>query len=435
MFYREEKKTRPVKSIPLVKSLELIESHDKLLKDKKHPELIALIKKNLAFGADDYKKLALPLIENVARAFQHLPETSLYYSGRGGLLDRVLNRTEAALGLMQALLVKEDGNMPSEEQKLWLYVVFSAGLLRGIGRLYGEYKVKIYDEMAVFRSFWRPLHEDMSAIGSYYSYEFSREEDQNARKHITLLMAQRLMPADGYERLSAHPAIFYAWLALLEEDRDGSGPLDAILDRANAIAAQRYLMAYVEEHEYLIDNSMGRVSSFLDSTPESIIEREQAIGAEFLLWVHDHLADGRFILNKPPMHAEIFPSGVVLSPEVFDMFVQSHLKFKNKFAVQRAAQAWNKHNQEALGEDGLQAQTLSKFKLDNAVLPEKVTVYSSKTEHLSTVDTLDLVNDMQAFARDHEQKATRLHQLERDGQWSIVEEKAPQVKRGNRPGG
>ena len=136
MFYREEKKPTPTRKRPL-KNLEAIVTHDVLFQDKKRQELLENIQKNLGLSKSDYKKFAQPLIETMASFFQNLPETTLYYSHSGGLLDRALNRTEAALTLMQQLLVRTKESEPlSEQQKLWLYAVFSAGLLQGTGKLY-----------------------------------------------------------------------------------------------------------------------------------------------------------------------------------------------------------------------------------------------------------------------------------------------------------
>lgn len=414
MFYREEKKTPSIKKVKAFKNMEPVETFSLLLKDKKREELLQQIHTNLAFKSNDQKQLCQPLIEKLACLFQSLPDTSLYYSHRGGLLDRALNRTDAVLNLMRSLLVRKDTELPSEEQKLWLYAVFSAGLLRGVGKLYGEYRISLFDQEGHFLQLWRPLHDDMEKIAHHYSHEFTQDIDENSRKHITLLLAKQLMPEQGLAKISANPKIFYTWLALLEEDRDGAGALSAILDRADAIALQRYLLLYLEEHKHVLDQS-NRLGTFLDTSSDPTLDRERVLGAEFLLWIRDALAEGKLLLNKPPMQAEISAAGVVLSSEVFDMFMQEHQKFKNKHVLQRAFNSWTK--QVNLIGNEKQQKNLNKFNLDHALLPDSVKIYSNKTNQLATVKTLDLLHDLPAYSAEYDRTPIFLQQLDITGKW------------------
>ena len=439
MFYREERKSPLAKKPAGLKNLDAIESFEVLLKDKKRQDALQQIKQNLAYQAGHYQKLVSPLIANVAMYYQHLPETSLYFSQRGGSLDRALYRTEAALNLMRQLLVQDESGLPSENQKTWLYALFSGSMLQGIGKLYTEYQVNIHNSIGTLVKEWEPLLEDMPTVGDYYRYQFIREDSDSEalRKHVTLLLAQQLMPKEGFALLSANPDIFKAWLALLEEERDSAGALAPILDRADAIALQKYLTDYLAENDYLLEQGNGRIGSFLDNVPENTLERERAIGAEFLIWVRDALESGKIILNQEPIRAEIFPTGVALSAEVYDMFLQEHLKLKSKFIIQRAVSAWNTDSRLEQSETPNEKQTMSKLYLDNAVLPASVKVQDQKTGHISTVRTLDLVYDMEAYSKDYARRPTVVHQLDLGGAWSTKKEEAPtrQHNLGTRPGG
>lgn len=427
MFYREEKKIKPLRR-KSIKNLESVETHEILLQDKKRQELLLQIHKNLALSASEHKKIAQPLLETIACFYQQLPETSLYYGQRGGLLDHALHRTEAALQLMHQLL-RKDSEAPSEKQSIWLYAVFSAGLIRGAGKLYSEYKVSIYNETEDFVQLWRPVHDNMNAIGAFYTHEFTQDIDETGRRHITVLLAKRLMPEKGLALITAHPDIFYAWLALLEEDKDGAGALSAILDRADAIALQRYLLKYAEEHKHLLDQAPGRMGTFMDTTPESTVDRERVLGAEFLLWVRDSLADGKLLLNKPPLNAFISPNGVVLSSETFDKFMQEHLKFKNKYALQRAVRTWQQHSLSATPPND-DFQLVTQMTLDNALLPETVTVFSAKTDDVTSVRALDLIHDLPAYSLEHDRAPTPVRQLNEHGQWVTAEDAPAQMTLG-----
>jgi integrating conjugative element relaxase (TIGR03760 family) len=434
MFYREEKKPTPIRKQPL-KNLERIVAHKLLLQDKKRQELIHHIQKHLALSNRDYKEIAQPLIETMASFFQYLPDTSLYYSHRGGLLDLALNRTEAALALMHQLIVRTTESEPlSEQQKLWLYAVFSASLLTGTGKLYGEYKVNLYDKDGQFMQVWLPIHHNMNEQGEFYDFEFTRDINESGRTHVTVTLATRLMPEQGLIWLSSDPVVFYTWLALLEENKDGSGALDAILDRANAIAYQRYLLLYLEENKKLLEQNDHRLGTFQDATPQTILEKERVLGAEFLLWIHNNLADGRLLLNQASREAIVTPTGVVLSVEIFDQFMQEHLKVKkNKFALYRAMRSWQRdiqHHQETQQEQA----NVTQITLDNALLPETVKIISARANQIFRVRTLDLLHDIQAYSFEHDRLPVVLQQLNEHGQWVAEDAIQSRTSLGKKPG-
>lgn len=423
MFYREEKKAPGLKKPPLLKNMDAVESFETLLKDKKRQDALSQIKQKLAYQVSHYQKIAAPLIAEVPAYYQMLPETSLYFSHRGGLLDRALYRTEAALNLMRQLMVQDASGLPSEEQKLWLYALFSASLLQGIGKLYTEYQIHMYNVAGTLIKRWEPLVEDMRSGGEYYRYQFVREDrDSEAlRRHVTVLLAQQLMPKEGFALLAANPIIFRAWLALLEEERDGAGALAAILDRANALTDQKYLNDYLDEHGHILEHGSGRVGSFLDTMPEHTIERERVIGAEFLVWVHDAIAQGKLVFNQEPIRAEIYPTGAVLSAEVYDMFMQEHQKLKSKYIIQRAVHGWQAHlmSEQAHEEND---KKITKIHLDSANLPEHILRYNAKTQQVETVRTLDLVNDIEAYTREYARAPILVQNLDVDGTWKVKEE-------------
>lgn len=437
MFYREEKKSTIAKKPIGFKNLDPIESFEVLLKDKKRQETLYQIKHHLAYPAGQYQKLGSPLVASVAMYYQHMPETSLYFSQRGGLLDHALYRTEAALTLMRQLMVQDDKTgLPTDNQKVWLYALFSASLLQGIGKLYTEYQINIHNSIGTLVKTWEPLLEDMATVGDYYRSQFVREDSDGEalRRHTTMLLAQQLMPKPGFALLSAHPNIFRAWLALLEEDREGAGSLSAILDRADAIAKQNYLNQFLDENDYVLEQGNARIGTFLDTVPENTAERERVIGAKFLIWIRDALESGKFILNQEPFRAEIFPTGVALSAETYDIFLQEHLKLKSKFIIHRAVSAWHAHSQLEHSEASLEKQ--GRIYLDNANLPDTVKVYDNKTGHISTVRSLDLIRNMEAYSRDHGRAPNLIQQLDLDGQWinkDIVPTKKLQM--GIKPGG
>ena len=121
MFHRSGKSIKSTQTKPL-KDLTRILPAAQLFGDEKRQVLLKKIMELSGLEPTRYDSIGLNLIHNLGNYYQNLPETANgYYAAAGGLLDHALNRTEAALGLLRQLIIKEEQEDYSEEQKLWLY--------------------------------------------------------------------------------------------------------------------------------------------------------------------------------------------------------------------------------------------------------------------------------------------------------------------------
>ncbi|MDI1351888.1 MAG: TraI domain-containing protein, partial [bacterium] len=282
MFHRQRKNTAstPTKSL---KDLTRMVPAIHFLADNKRHALMQKIKEYIGLESTRYESLCALLMDNLVGYCQSLPETNnSYYSQSGGLVDYALNRTEAAMGLFQEFMIQDQSQMLSEEQKLWQYALFSAALLQGIGKLFIDYRVNLYDINGQLLKQWNPLFESLANTGSYYDYEFQKDADSEFRRRLNLLMAKALMPASGFNWIASNPQILAIWLALLNEDLRGAGTLGAILIRAESIALQRYFNELVVRNAALRNGRSGRQGTFSGGTAETLIAKEQALGVEFL---------------------------------------------------------------------------------------------------------------------------------------------------------
>jgi len=424
LFNRNEKKSKSTKPL---KDLVPVIPVERLLDDKKRQPLLQQINTTIGLDASGFHKFALPVIHNMARHCQQLPETSLYYSHAGGFIDRALNRTEAALHLVRHILVLEQHEKPSEEQKIWLYALFSAAMLKNVGALYTDYNVDLFDTNGQLIKRWQPLLEDLSSTNKYYDYHFLRGDDIVFRNRITLLIARQIMPNTGFTWLTSNPDVFAVWLALLQEDRDSAGPLAAIFDRADAIAMQRDINDYLTKNAAWIEGAGNRMSTFTDTTPMNDVDKERLMGAEFIAWLTQNLEQGNIIINKVPMLMEVLPTGIVMSPQLFDMFAQEHRKFKNKAAVQQAFLAWNMHLLTDAAKDSLSSgksqQAVDSIPINTAILPEKVKIYQAKTGKITTTSSVDLIHNMQSYSQANPADLeSKLSHLSAAGKWVTHEE-------------
>lgn len=425
-MFNKEKNTLNPTSIKPISELVAAEQSEHVFLNKKHCDLLEKIQEAMDFDNDTFKNMAIPLVERVFKYCQKLPEPAIYYSYLGGLFDLALNRTEAAMQLMRQILVLDKHKKPSEEQRLWQHALFSASLLQGLGKLYTDYKVEIYDKYGYFIKCWQPLLESIITVGKYYNFELLGGDDIELRNSITPIIARKIIPKAAFERVMSDKKVFATWLALLREDKDSVlGPLAAILERANAIAIQREIQNFLE-HSKRADGHGNRLNTFIDNNQDNKIDREKLLGAEFIMWVIEKLEKGDFILNKDPTLIEVREASVVLHPSVLDIYMHEHKKLKNRVAMQQAFLAWDMHlltdaatkSFKLRGEKGLGG-----IAINNAMLPNNMLIYNSKTDKISKISALELINNMGSYTKFNPSViSTPLSNLSTSGEWTLGED-------------
>ena len=404
MFHYQGKKTRSTHTRSL-QDLTAIVSAKTLLADPKRVDLIEKIMDSSALESARFDSLCLKLLHHFADQCQRLPATAnRHYSLPGGLLDHALHRTEAALHLLRQQMVITDSVL-SQEQTLWLYALFSAAILQGIGTLQLDYCVEMFDINGQFSTQWNPLLETLASQAKYYHFEFTKGGEEDVRSRLNLVLACQLMPKSGFAWIASNPEVLAVWLALLNDDTNAAGMLGLLLERADAIAIHRDLNRFLVGHTAGGGGRAARIGTFIDSTPESSVEKEQALGAEFLKWLHQELKNGRFCINKVPLL--LLPAGLLMSPETYQLFMRAHLGVKNWQAVHKGLMAL-----------GLQQSSQDKnavlLKKVAIALPEHVSLFDKATGKEKTVSALEVMRLQQSPDRPEP-----LQQLTSSGRWEV----------------
>ena len=446
MFHHYDRKTKSPHAKPL-KDLTAILPPSQLLADNKRPELLQKIIETSGFEPARFESTCLHLINHLVNHCQSLPETSnSYYSQAGGLLDHALNRTEAAISLFRNFILQDDGVALSEEQKLWLYALLSASLLQGIGKIQLDYRVDLFDVNGQLLKQWSPLIESMTSVGSYYLFEFQPEGDDDFRRRLNILMAKQLMPASGFAWIISNPQVLAVWLALLSDDARAAGTLGAILIRADAIAIQRYFNEFMMKGVGSRNGRGNRISTFVDSLPDSVAEQERLMAVEFIKWMTQQLELGKIMINKAPLF--MVPGGLLISAEMFKLFVREHARFKNWQAVQNAFLSLGLHVLAADGTAILRFEQANTQQMQSGVvfsqyaiaLPEQVQVHHLHTGKVTSMSATELVHraqfDNQHFNRqENSASPSSLSYLAATGVWQAATEKSAILQSGNKHGG
>ena len=230
------------------------------------------------------------------------------------------------------------------------------------------------------------------------------------------------------------------WLALLNEDPRSAGTLGAILIRADAIAIQRYFNDYINKGMGGRSGRANRISTFVDTTPDSVAERERLIGVEFLRWLTMALESGKIVINRSPLFW--VPGGFLMCAEIFILFIRENPEYKNWQAAQKAFLSLGMHS---VGTDG---EVISRFEQTNTqhmesgivlsdyavVLPEEAQVYNLNTGKISTMSAIELVqlsqNNHQFHRKEPGVTPNGLQYLAASGQWQAGEQTRMNLKSG-----
>lgn len=444
LFHRQRKIPLSAQSKSL-KDLTRTLTATQFLAEEKRQNLLLKMNELCALEASRYESLCMVLIENLVNYCQSLPETSnSYYSQQGGLVDHALNRTEAALSLFKEFMILDQSELLSEEQKLWQYALFTAAILQGIGKLFVDYRINLFDINGQHLKQWNPLLESLVNTGSYYDYEFQKESDIEFRRRLNLLLARTLMPVSGFNWIASNPQILAVWLALLNEDQRSAGTLGAILIRADAIAIQRYITEFMVRSGVSRGGRYGRAGTFSGGVPETIAEKEQAMGVEFIQWMMKSLDEGKIMINKAPLF--MVPGGMLMCQEMFQLFVREHPEYKNWQAVQNGFLSLGLHSRgtggNAIGRfeqaNTQQMHTGVVFSEYAVALPESVEVHQLTTGKIETMSATSLIHKAQYPSQFTQQqnaiKVTPLEKLAASGKWQTVESDAPSVSHGVKRG-
>lgn len=445
LFHRARKRSLSIQR-KSIKDLTRIVTASHFLAEERRQELLKKIRALTHLEYSRYESLCVHLIENLVLYCQSLPETTnSYYSQPGGLVDHALNRTEAALSLFQEFIVQEPPGRLSEEQMLWQYALYSAAILQGIGKLFVDYQVSLFDAQGQLLKEWNPLLGSMGSVDQYYSYEFQKESEVEFRRRINLLLAKTLMPASGFSWIASYNEVLAVWLALLNEDERSAGTLGAILIRADAIAIQRYFTEFMlRGGVHHSGGRYGRAGTFSGGVPESLLKKEQAAGLEFLQWMIQSLDAGRIIINKAPLF--VVPGGMLMCQEIFQLFVREHPEYKNWQAIQNGFLALGLHRSNADGSVLSRFEQMQGQHMESGIVVTKYAVAlpgSVKVQLVSgnveSMSAMELVNKAQYHTQltqqQHVTAVPSLQKLNATGQWQVVDSTENTSQLGAKSGG
>lgn len=391
------------KLIPYLKSSIIISEDRRALSIKK-------IEENLLFSVAQMHQLVNPLLKQIAQYYQLLPSNQHpFYTSPGGLIDYALYRTEAAMMIFKQSSLSPGTTELSPEQARIAYVLFSAALLKGVGCIYTDFQIDTYNQNGRFINSWQPLWDEFPETADFYYYEIESNPNDALKIHLTPLIARYLMPNAGLRWISEDDEALLLWLQLLQEEYEGLSILEAILERAEALAWQQMANFAISQSPNQISTIDQRLPNFIDASSPNA-QYLQHIGLIFLKWLYENLARGQMVINQSPLIAA--EKGILISSEAFKWFVQQHPQFKNWRLIQQGLMAIGLHDKQHLEKDGLLIKKLG------FLLPKELFVKNINNQQHLKIQSMLLAHQWGHYAQGNKLNLDEFNkQLASNGAW------------------
>jgi hypothetical protein len=244
--------------LPLEKKLQ-IQTGYQLLENRKYRTLMEQCNELLDFTNDQKETYLVPLVHAFAEFVQQLPETrNSYFCKPGGFMEHALMRTTSALSMCRAYFSSEspekNKHRLSATETLWMYTLFAACIFNGIGKVFSDMTIELYDSEKKHIDRWTPFEAGMlQTKASYYDYDYeeARHADLFSRR-VSVLLAKQLIPFKGFAWISSDKEALSLWLALLEDNPRDAGTLGPFLIRADALAINTFFDEKRLQREYMV---------------------------------------------------------------------------------------------------------------------------------------------------------------------------------------
>ncbi len=269
-----------------------------------------------------FDDLYLPVIEKFAEFVQILPENQRgFFEQQTEFLTRGLERVSRTLSLCLAYFFPEKTDFAniSKQDALWIYTTFTAALFLDIGKIASKYTVMLYLEKGRPLKKWDPYSSAMVGQGSYYKFDYIKENFNDLRHFTTPLLARQILDSSneissekGFNWIASDPEVLEVWFALLagEEERIPMTSFMSVIPRAETEIIEHYRK---EKKISVIDPA----------------------GEAFLQWIRKEIKEGRISINEKGSKIYISEKEIILSVLLFQQFANSNSSYKHPEIIER----------------------------------------------------------------------------------------------------
>jgi hypothetical protein len=251
------------------------------------------IQKLLPVTAEIYAAIFEPFIEQLMIYMQLLPRS--HNEPLGSMLYTSLLRTEWILNNWQM-------PRPVDDNDFWyIYVVFTAALLKDLDRIFQYYQINLLDDNGQFLRHWLPYSGAMLGQGSYYTLLPLYVTTKQFSPEVIALLARQIISSDVYKALAANRDLYFQWLALIKGESHPLGTFESVLSLFKDEELRMYLQKHVDEGGFSAD--------YLDKF-------DLHYGIDFLDWLRKEISDGNLDVNIVDAGVHVVRNGIFIEPSV-----------------------------------------------------------------------------------------------------------------------
>ncbi len=236
-----------------------------------HQKLIDKLPRLLELPEDYFDTLYKPLIEQFATLVQALPTEA------GGSVCGLLNE-----GLARAYFTMEQyvATHSQHQNQRHHYTVFSASLLKMLGKIASGRQVVFCQKDGTATKTWNPFDSEILFETDYYRIRHVVDDHPELFRHLTPILAQRIMPKIGFAWIAECEATLYLWFSLLQENYEDLSAYEILHE-----LAQKKSLSYFTGPDFLLPFALQEIKTL-------------QYGEHFLEWLKARLAKGQLSVGQ-----------------------------------------------------------------------------------------------------------------------------------------
>lgn len=267
---------------------------DELLFGHRHKGIVRLFRDLAEVSSDEFDATYGELLKNFMEFVQILPHK------QGGILGSLLNY---GLARASAVFQKYCQLKKGETSPLLKFAIFSAALLKDLGRVMSNQRIVLCTENDEVIGDWNPFSGSMIGQSDFFKLYPISTAYLKIESEVTLLLARQLMPKDVFLWLSNDIVVFSDWVsALLGQQGDDAKQLTAFL----AMIKREDIVAVLST----LDGALAQ-----GEAPTELLDAE-----DFYNWIKESLDEGKIKANAADSGLYIVPEGVLIDKKLFKQF-------------------------------------------------------------------------------------------------------------------
>lgn len=265
-----------------------------LLFGQRHKGLLRQLRDLSGATTDEFDRSYGILLTHFMEFVQVLPHKS------NGILGSLLNYS---LARACAVFQKYCHARKAQATPLFKFAVFSAALLKDVGRVITNQRVVLVDDQGDFQSDWNPFSGSMVGQTDFYKMYQIGPSYLRIEAEVTPLIARQLISRDVFLWLSSDLSVFSDWLAaLLGQEGVGSKEIT-------------WALALVKREDIL---------AILNTIDGAGIEMSESIATEqgeaFYKWLKEGIDKGEIAVNSDDAGIHVVNEGVLIEHKIVKQF-------------------------------------------------------------------------------------------------------------------